>query len=99
MSSTTKLNQSRAGKVFDVFNVIFFVVLSCVMLIPIAYVFVGSFSSSGLAQLKFGKFYKNKNADMLVYLEWLSGRLKTYKQTEANVILSEQIKEVEKWQR
>jgi len=56
MSSTTKLNQSRAGKVFDVFNVIFFVVLSCVMLIPIAYVFIGSFSSSGLAQLKFGSF-------------------------------------------
>ena len=50
-------------------------------------------------QLKFGKFYKNKNADMRVYLEWLSSRLKTYKQTEANVILSEQIKEVEKWQR
>ena len=50
-------------------------------------------------QLKFGKFYKSKNADMLVYLEWLSNRLKTYKQTEANVILSEQIKEVEKWQR
>ena len=56
MSSMTKLNQSKAGKAFDVFNFLFFIVLSVVMMIPIAYVFVGSFSSSGLAQLKFGSF-------------------------------------------
>ena len=50
-------------------------------------------------QMAFGKFYDRKNPDMLTYLSWLEGRLITYKQTEANVKLGEQIREVMKWQR
>lgn len=53
---TAKMNQSPAGKIFDVFNYAFMVLLAIVMIIPLAYVIVGSFSSSGMVQMQFGKF-------------------------------------------
>lgn len=54
--NVTKLNQSTAGRVFDVFNYIFFIVLAIIMMVPLLYVLVGSFSTTGLAYLKFGEF-------------------------------------------
>lgn len=56
MASMTKFNQTKSGKAFDMFNIVFFIILGIVMLFPIAFVLVGSFSSSGLVQMKFGAF-------------------------------------------
>lgn len=53
---TAKLNQSAAGRVFDVFNYFIMVILALVMIIPLAYVIVGSFSSSGMVRMQFGRF-------------------------------------------
>ena len=55
-TETVMMNQTKAGKVFDCFNYIFFFVMSLIMLAPLLYVFIGSFSSTGFANLNFGKF-------------------------------------------
>jgi ABC-type sugar transport system, permease component len=49
-------NQTTAGKIFDVANYLFLALLGVLMLAPLIYVLVGSFSSTGLARLKFGHF-------------------------------------------
>ncbi|NLI22201.1 MAG: carbohydrate ABC transporter permease [Clostridiales bacterium] len=56
MKHSSQEHQSLAGRVFDVFNHVFFIALGLVMLAPLLFVLAGSFSSSGLAQLKFGAF-------------------------------------------
>ncbi len=56
MASTVSRNQSGAGKVFDVLNHIFLAALSILMLLPLLYVLIGSISSTGFAQLRFGEF-------------------------------------------
>ena len=59
MAKLTTRNQSFAGRVFDVFNIVFLALCSLMMLLPLLYVLVGSFSSVGLAQLNFGSFSLN----------------------------------------
>ncbi len=59
MANMTSRNQSTAGRTFDVFNYIFLCVLALVMLVPLVYVLIGSFSSLGLVQMKFGSFSIN----------------------------------------
>ncbi|NCB35549.1 MAG: carbohydrate ABC transporter permease, partial [Clostridia bacterium] len=56
MKHSSHEHQSLAGRAFDVFNHVFFIALGLVMLAPLLFVLAGSFSSSGLAQLKFGAF-------------------------------------------
>lgn len=56
MVSAPKYTQTRSGKIFDVFNIVFFALLGLIMLFPILFVLVGSFSSSGLVQFRFGSF-------------------------------------------
>ena len=51
-----KLNQSTAGRVFDVFNYVFFTVWGLLMMAPLLYVLVGSFSTTGMMYMKFGEF-------------------------------------------
>ena len=53
---TAKMNQSTAGKIFDVFNYVFLCLFTVVMIVPLLYVIVGSFSSSGMVQMQFGAF-------------------------------------------
>lgn len=54
MASMSSRNQSNAGRAFDVFNHVFLFLIAVVMLAPLLYVVVGSFSSTGLVQMKFG---------------------------------------------
>jgi len=49
-------NQTTLGRIFDVFNHLFFVVLMLLMLFPILYVAIGSLSSSGLYNFQFVSF-------------------------------------------
>lgn len=56
MANLTSRNQSNAGRTFDVFNFVFLALVALLMLIPLLYVVVGSFSSTGLVQMKFGRF-------------------------------------------
>lgn len=56
MVSAPKYTQTTSGKVFDVFNIVFFALLGLIMLFPLLFVLVGSFSSSGLVQFRFGSF-------------------------------------------
>ena len=56
MANMTSRNQSNAGRTFDVFNFIFLSLVALLMLIPLLYVVIGSFSSTGLVQMKFGRF-------------------------------------------
>ena len=51
-----KLNQSKAGKAFDVFNYVFFTLWALLMMTPLMYVLIGSFSTTGFTYLKFGEF-------------------------------------------
>lgn len=51
-----KLNQSTAGRVFDVFNYCFFTVWALLMMAPLLYVLVGSLSTTGMTYMKFGRF-------------------------------------------
>ncbi len=53
---TMKLNQSTAGRVFDVFNYAFFTIWGLIMIAPLLYVLVGSLSTTGMAYMHFGKF-------------------------------------------
>lgn len=55
----TNRNQSTAGKVFDVFNIALMAFVGVLMLAPLLYVLIGSFSSMGLALFKFGTFSTN----------------------------------------
>ena len=56
-STMASRNQSTGGRVFDVINHVFLGLLAIVMLSPLLYVLVGSFSSTGLAASKgFGVF-------------------------------------------
>lgn len=55
-SLTMKLNQSTAGRIFDVFNYAFFTIWGLIMIAPLLYVFVGSLSTTGMAYMHFGKF-------------------------------------------
>lgn len=45
-------NQTRAGKIFDIANVVLLGAIALLMLSPLLYVLVGSFSSTGLAASK-----------------------------------------------
>ncbi len=57
MSSTEmKLNQSVAGRLFDGFNYFFFTIWGIFMIIPLLYVLIGSFSSTGFMYMNFGDF-------------------------------------------
>ncbi len=49
-------NQSTLGRIFDVSNYTVLGLLAIVMLAPLIYVVIGSFSSTGLARLTFGHF-------------------------------------------
>ncbi len=49
-------NKSAGSRAFDGINYGILGILAVVMLAPIAYVFVGSFSSTGLASFRFGNF-------------------------------------------
>lgn len=51
-----KLNQSKAGKAFDIFNYTFFTIWALIMMAPLLYVLVGSFSTTGMTYMKFGNF-------------------------------------------
>lgn len=51
-----KLNQTLAGKIFDKFNYIFFTIWGILMVVPLLYVLIGSFSSTGFMYLNFGDF-------------------------------------------
>jgi putative aldouronate transport system permease protein len=51
-----KLNQSTAGRVFDVFNYCFFTIWALLMMAPLLYVLVGSLSTTGMTYMKFGRF-------------------------------------------
>lgn len=56
MLQMSSRNQSSSGRLFDIFNYAFLALLAIVMLLPLLYVVVGSFSSTGLVQMKFGRF-------------------------------------------
>lgn len=51
-----KLNQSTAGRIFDKFNYLFFTIWGIFMIVPLLYVLIGSFSSTGFMYLNFGNF-------------------------------------------
>ncbi len=57
--SMVSRNQTKAGMAFDIFNHVFMTLLAILMLAPLLYVVVGSFSSRGLALFKFGKVSLN----------------------------------------
>ena len=51
-----RLNQSPAGRAFDVFNHVFFTLWALLMMAPLVYVLVGSISTTGMTYMKFGNF-------------------------------------------
>lgn len=55
-SMEMKLNQTLAGRIFDKFNYGFFTIWGIFMIIPLLYVLIGSFSSTGFMYLNFGNF-------------------------------------------
>ena len=55
MANMTSRNQSAAGRAFDMVNHLFLFLAGAVMLAPLLYVLVGSFSSTGLVQMRFGR--------------------------------------------
>ncbi len=57
--SVLNRNQTTAGKIFDVLNITLMAIIGVVMLAPLLYVLIGSFSSMGLALFKFGSFSLN----------------------------------------
>lgn len=55
-ASAANRNQSALGRIFDAGNYVFLGLLAIIMLAPLLYVVIGSFSSTGLARLTFGNF-------------------------------------------
>jgi len=51
-----KMNQTLAGRIFDKFNYTFFTIWGIFMIVPLLYVLIGSFSSTGFMYLEFGDF-------------------------------------------
>jgi putative aldouronate transport system permease protein len=56
MSSMTARNQTRAGKTFDVLNHVLLGLFAFIMVVPLIYCVVGSFSLTGMAYGKFTAF-------------------------------------------
>ncbi len=56
MSNMTARNQTRAGRTFDVFNYFLLGLISAIMVAPLVFCVVGSFSATGMAYGRFTAF-------------------------------------------